>query len=42
MAELDPETRARREAALAQILRYGDPALRAVARPVERFDGSLE
>ena len=42
MAELDPETRARREAALAQILRYGDPALRAVARPVERFDASLE
>jgi peptide deformylase len=42
MAELDPETRARREAALAHILRYGDPALRAVARPVERFDASLE
>jgi peptide deformylase len=42
MAELDPETRARREAALARILRYGDPALRAVARPVERFDASLE
>jgi peptide deformylase len=42
MAELDPETRARREAALSRILRYGDPALRAVARPVERFDASLE
>jgi peptide deformylase len=41
MAELDPETRARRDAALRQVLRYGDPALRAVARPVERFDGSL-
>jgi peptide deformylase len=42
MAELDPETRARRDAALAHVLRYGDPALRATARPVERFDGSLE
>jgi peptide deformylase len=41
MAELDPETRARREAALRRILRYGDPALRATARPVERFDGTL-
>src|SRR3954451_19745484 len=41
MAEIDPETRARREAALAQVLRYGDPALRAVARPVERFDAGL-
>jgi peptide deformylase len=41
MAELDPETRARREAALAHVLRYGDPALRAVARSVERFDGAL-
>jgi peptide deformylase len=42
MSELDPETRARRDAALAKILRYGDPALRATARPVERFDGTLE
>src|SRR4051794_21321231 len=41
MAEIDPETRARREAALAQVLRYGDPALRAVARPVQRFDAGL-
>ena len=41
MAELDPETRARREAALKKILRYGDPALRAAARPVERFDAAL-
>jgi peptide deformylase len=39
--ELDPETRARRDAALSRILRYGDPALRATARPVERFDGAL-
>jgi peptide deformylase len=41
MVELDPETRARREAALQNILRYGDPALRAAARPVERFDAAL-
>jgi peptide deformylase len=41
MAELDPETRARRDAALRHVLRYGDPALRAVARPVERFDAAL-
>jgi peptide deformylase len=41
MAELDPESRARREAALQQVLRYGNPALRAVARPVERFDAAL-
>jgi peptide deformylase len=39
--ELDPETRARREAALQHVLRYGDPALRAKARPVERFDAGL-
>src|SRR4051794_2979594 len=39
--ELDPETRARREAALQQVLRYGDPALRTKARPVERFDAGL-
>jgi peptide deformylase len=42
VADLDPETLARREAALAHVLRYGDPSLRAVARPVERFDGALE
>ena len=42
VAELDPETRARREAALSRVLRYGDPALRARARPVERFDAVLE
>lgn len=40
--ELDRETIARREAALAHVRRYGDPSLRAVARPVERFDGTLE
>jgi peptide deformylase len=42
MAELDKATIARRDAALAQLRRYGDPALRSVARPVERFDGALE
>jgi peptide deformylase len=41
VADLDPETRARREAALSHVLRYGDPSLRAVARPVERFDTAL-
>jgi peptide deformylase len=40
--ELDPETIARRDAALTHVRRYGDPALRAVARPVDRFDGELE
>jgi peptide deformylase len=41
VAELDPETLARRETALSHVLRYGNPALRAVARKVERFDGAL-
>jgi peptide deformylase len=38
---LDPETRARREAALRHVRKYGDPALRTRARPVEVFDGAL-
>jgi len=42
MAELDQETLARREAALAEVRVYGDPALRSSARPVERFDATLE
>jgi peptide deformylase len=42
MAELDKATIERRDAALAHVLRYGDPALRSVARPVDRFDGALE
>jgi peptide deformylase len=42
MAELDKATIERRDAALAHVLRYGDPALRSVARPVDRFDGTLE
>src|SRR5919205_2222925 len=38
---LDPETRARREAALAHVRKYGDPVLRSRARPVEAFDAAL-
>jgi peptide deformylase len=38
---LDPETRARREAALRHVVKYGDPALRSRARPVEVFDAAL-
>ena len=40
-AELDPETAARRQAALAQIRQFGDPVLRTKARPIERFDDAL-
>jgi peptide deformylase len=40
--ELDPETRARRDAALARVRKLGDPVLRAKALPVERFDETLE
>jgi len=38
---LDPETRARRDAALRHVRKYGDPALRTRARPVEVFDSTL-
>jgi peptide deformylase len=38
---LDPETRARREAALKHVVKYGDPALRSTARPIDRFDDAL-
>jgi peptide deformylase len=38
---LDPDTRARREAAMAHIRRFGDPVLKTRARPVERFDVGL-
>jgi peptide deformylase len=38
---LDPETRARREAALRLVRKYGDPVLRSRALPVERFDAAL-
>src|SRR5271157_1606031 len=39
--ELDPETRERRDAALAQVRKLGDPVLRASALPVEHFDEKL-
>lgn len=39
--ELDPEVVARRAAALAHVRKFGDPALRAKARPVDRFDDTL-
>jgi peptide deformylase len=39
--ELDPETRARRDAALRHVRKLGDPVLRAAALPVERFDDEL-
>ena len=38
---LDPETRARREAALSLVRQYGDPVLRGRALEVERFDEAL-
>src|SRR5918996_1525991 len=38
--QLDPETRARREAALRYVRKYGDPVLRSRARPVETFDAA--
>ena len=38
---LDPEVAARRDAALAHVRQYGDPVLRAEARPVEVFDDGL-
>src|SRR5436309_740426 len=38
---LDPETEARRNAALSFIRRLGDPILKSRATPVDRFDDSL-
>ncbi len=40
--ELDAETRARRDAALRHVRKLGDPALRAKAVPVDRFDAALQ
>jgi len=40
--ELDEETRARRDAALRHVRRFGDPVLRARALPVDAFDEHLE
>jgi peptide deformylase len=39
--ELDPETRARRDRALAHVRTFGDPVLRTRAREVDRFDDEL-
>jgi peptide deformylase len=39
--ELDAETRERRDAALRQVRKLGDPVLRASALPVDRFDDRL-
>jgi peptide deformylase len=41
LARLDPETRARRDAALRLVRKYGDPSLKSRALPVERFDDGL-
>jgi peptide deformylase len=38
---LTEEQRARRDAALRHVRKFGDPVLRAKARPVERFDEAL-
>lgn len=38
---LAPEVRARREAALSHVRKFGDPVLKSRARPVERFDDEL-
>jgi peptide deformylase len=38
---LDPETRARRAAALKLVRKYGDPVLRSRALEINRFDQSL-
>jgi peptide deformylase len=39
--ELDPEVKARRDAALRHVRKLGDPVLRAKALPVEHFDSRL-
>jgi peptide deformylase len=41
LPELDPETLARRELALSQVRKLGDPVLRSQAVPVDRFDQTL-
>jgi peptide deformylase len=38
---LDPETRARRDAALELVRKHGDPVLRSRALPIDRFDDTL-
>jgi peptide deformylase len=39
--QLDPQTAARRAAALARVRKWGDPVLRTRARPINRFDDAL-
>jgi peptide deformylase len=39
--ELDPETAARRAAALGRVRKFGDPVLRTRAREIDRFDDTL-
>ncbi|MDX6652546.1 MAG: peptide deformylase [Solirubrobacterales bacterium] len=39
--ELDPELLERREAALSQVRKFGDPVLKSPASPVTSFDGAL-
>jgi peptide deformylase len=39
--EMDPQTRARRDRALAYVRKFGDPVLRTRARTVDRFDEEL-
>jgi peptide deformylase len=41
-AELDQETRERRDAALRHVRKFGDPVLRASALAVEHFDDALK
>jgi len=38
---LDPETAARRAAALSQVRKFGDPVLRTKARSIDRIDDTL-
>ncbi len=38
---IEPERAERRAAALAQVVKFGDPVLRSVASPVTRFDADL-
>jgi peptide deformylase len=38
---LDPEVAARRDAALAQVRKFGDPVLRTKARPIQKIDDTL-
>jgi peptide deformylase len=40
-AHLDPETRARRDAALRLVRKYGDPVLKSRALAIDRFDDAL-